>query len=113
MSEPTKDEINKVLGEFMGLEPGLYMRPQSEGGDMFDSYPDYCSPNSPRRLLDEVVAKWCENGNRQGNFITQIDNYVVGLKGYGLALVTIARLTPEQISTAIYNCITEAANETR
>lgn len=80
---------NELIAEFMGLcwhefkddEDGTYhcekcnYRPTCVPAEAINRLPDYTSPDSPRRLLDEAEAKCIE---------------VAGIDVYGRALTEIA-----------------------
>ena len=67
MTEPSKEQINRTLHEFMGKCDHYHEGHPADidcsecilcGGYYYDAEtPDYTSPDSPRRLLDEVEEK--------------------------------------------------------
>lgn len=126
-NETPNETINQAIAEFMGLCWHEIDRPQygdssncnkcekfthfrfQHGEILIEQNPDYCSPDSPRRLLDEVVAKVVEKIGA-----VQFSNFIADLRRphpvdrYEFA-DCIIRATPEQIARAIYAVIKEAA----
>ncbi len=136
---PTNNEtINRRIAEFMGL--CWHEVTQNEGGQNclkcgasvlvqrwrnltvdpdwhYSVYennliPDYCSADSPRRLLDEVVAKLdtLKLGEElsltlygAGAMPKDVEDFHALIMAVGVS----AKSTPEQIATAIYHCISE------
>ncbi len=123
---PTNNEINRRIAEFMGLcwhhsdsqewccEKMMQERPKNRLALMY-SNPDYCSPDSPRRLLDEVVAKLSRT-HRLAFIQTLADETHVRLAAHcepysdatfdKYALFQLTTASPERIATAIYNVLT-------
>lgn len=102
-----RDEINRTLHEFMGrciyhpIQPKIGLdyngncslcgEPKSRH---IGWYEVYTSSDSPRRLLEEVVAK-IDDSESLMSFVVQI----IGWSTYDL------KATAEQIATACYNVI--------
>jgi len=107
------ETINKAIAEFMNLcwhefEPYRAIHGNDKclkncGATRYDDnlHRDFCSPDSPRRLLQEVIANVIVTPKGWNNLHRNID----------LQLGTnqqIIEATAEQIARAVYDVITEA-----
>ncbi len=116
---PNRDEMNRAIHEFIGKCPG-YWSGDKYGGAWFKppcekctkdiehhepEMPDYFSPDSPRRLLEEVVAKVVSTSPVISSAL--FDQLEIPLRESKDADGHHLMLTAEQIATACYNVITE------
>lgn len=109
----SNDEINRKIAQFMGLcwhDPQLYIGSKVGLKNICDKCkttsptpnPDYCSDDSPRRLLNEAVAKLPVDAHEK--FERALLDELGGLD-YLEAWIAYAIATPEMIARAIVACI--------
>lgn len=120
-NEPTREEVNRALHEFLGKcwhrcntpDEDWWCCEEMERSNgrlgLITSNPDYCSDSSPRSLLNEVVAKVIEDFSPLRYHRALYT--VVPIKDKRASLVErtseLIRATAEQIARSCYLAIKE------
>lgn len=134
--KPTNEEINKTIHEFMGhcFHNPMAVKQQADGysiwkcrkcfeplsqGFSYDealqtANPDYCSDDSPRRLLNEVIAKLTKQSGDLYFGKLEIELYKTWRergrpKNKLDHLADVVAADAQQIATACYYAIKEQA----